>query len=454
MNHNIKKFIIIGSSSLAGISGRNLTCIRWDKLTPKINLRDFDVVIISTLAFGTSDQPNVDWATFFHILNPTIARDVSAHGGVFMIVGNPTFDVHLDKGKASAPFLSWTGLQLEWDIAHGDTMQFLDSRVNTNFATYCSYIAGWQYSLRSCSIGSTGYDAIEDVARSGGSIILHRDDIATNRHKNALATRIKVKHKVTGHQYSSTETTILHYILLPPINFSNDDTLLLVLRDVCNLPLAVNEPEWVKEWIAPNQIRIDAQIASLGIAMRKLQSELDAAQSDRNKSRQCLKLLYSRDHELEEIVRSVLRSLGAIIEDPTGDNKEDGWISVNAHNSILEGVLEIKSTEKDSFTEQGLRQLGEWKTRGIVERHKKFKGIFVGNSALMCSPDSRPYPFSDSFLKAATLSEVCILMTSDLYAVYQLHCEGALDYGAFWTALFSTNGLFSWKSDKGQSKSN
>ena len=123
-------------------------------------------------------------------------------------------------------------------------------------------------------------------------------------------------------------------------------------------------------------------------------------------------------------------------------NKEDGWGTVRVGTMTHEGVLEIKSTRSDQFGEDGRKQLLDWIDRGRTLRQKNYKGIFIGNSGVNQPPDKRPDAFSDSWKKAALLSQICALKSEHLYLVYILHVQKKLSLEDFWTQLFSTNGIF------------
>jgi hypothetical protein len=116
------------------------------------------------------------------------------------------------------------------------------------------------------------------------------------------------------------------------------------------------------------------------------------AQAEREKTRECLKLLYERGDQLEVVVRDILRGLGAHVEDPENPGKEDGWVTVQVSGQILEGVIEVKSTKNPQFGEDGIRQLLDWVDRGIQLRQKKYKGLFFGNSSVDKVINER-YPF-------------------------------------------------------------
>ena len=147
---------------------------------------------------------------------------------------------------------------------------------------------------------------------------------------------------------------------LPEINKNVDETLLIILRDLCGVESELPEPKWIQQYHAPGQSGIDSQIKTLREAIKCQCTQLEQLNKKRTQKRDCLKLLYEREFALEPIVRDILRLLGADVEDPVEKNKEDGWLIVSVDGLVLESVLEIKSTRSEQFDEGGRKQLIDW----------------------------------------------------------------------------------------------
>jgi hypothetical protein len=229
---------------------------------------------------------------------------------------------------------------------------------------------------------------------------------------------------------------------LPKADLNDEETLDLVLRDMCGIPVALPEPEWITNTSAPGQNIIEQEIADLRLEFDALMARYRDAEHRKSQGRSALGLLYQRGLQLEATVRQVLRSLGAVVEDPVEVGKEDGWITASAETEVFRGVLEVKSTKHEFFDESGLRQLADWKFRGVMQRQQKYKGICVGLSSVEKPVEDRPYPFNANWAKQATLQEIVAIRAEDLYVVYCLDQRGALDRDAFWRQVFTTDGVF------------
>ncbi|MGA9451178.1 MAG: hypothetical protein WBW41_07515, partial [Verrucomicrobiia bacterium] len=225
-------------------------------------------------------------------------------------------------------------------------------------------------------------------------------------------------------------------------------TLLIVLRDFCDAASELPEPEWVSGFNVPGQKAIDEKISQIRTTLSEQQAALEKAMIERVKARACLKLLYEREFALEPIVREILRELGATVEDPVEKNKEDGWVTIQVAGKDHEGVLEIKSAKSDQFSEDGRRQVLDWIERGRTLRGKNYKGIFIGNSAVtkpLKSLSDRPDAFSDSWRRAAKLSQICAIKSEELFLIFLLQKQGKVNLDDFWNNLFATDGIFDIK---------
>ena len=278
-------------------------------------------------------------------------------------------------------------------------------------------------------------------------IVIKRDYFCRNRYGNALAFSLRYLF-TKRNRYDDRDTIVESsgpMIFLPRISLNEDETLLLILKDVCGIESSLPEPEWIGEFNAPGQKAIDDEIRRISVELQNSVDSLRKAKEQRVDVRKCLKLLYEREYALEPVVRDILRGLGAHVEDPEEQNKEDGWIVVKVDSTTYEGVVEIKSTRSDQFGEDGRKQLLDWIDRGRTLRQKSYKGIFIGNSAVDKPIKERKWAFSDSWTKAAELSGICAMKTEDLYVIHLLKSRGVIDLNLFWRELFETKGIFAMK---------
>jgi len=441
MSFETKKILLIGAKGYdRDKDGLRLKCVPWNKLSTISNVRDYDVLIINLLGIkDTTEHEKVDWETFDQLLDFSAASDILKHEGKIIIVGDPRFSI-LDPLIAK-DFLDWTGATFIWDDQPGDTIKSNDLH---QFKNYEKHLRSWNYSLASCILNKETFSKrwdLRSIEQRGRIIETQLQTACYNRYKHALA--FYIEHVITNGDRILDRFGRIY--LLPEVSLDEDETLLMVLRDFCDAASELPEPEWVSGYSAPGQKTIDEKIKQIRVTLAEQQAVLEKAIIERTTARACLKLLYEREFALEPVVRDILGQLGAKVEEPVEKNKEDGWIAIQVAGKNYEGVLEIKSAKSDQFTEDGRKQLLDWIDRGRTLRHKKYKGIFIGNSAVTKPVKDRLNAFSDSWKKSAELSEICAIKSEELYYIYILHKQGKLELDVFWAKLFETNGVFDIK---------
>lgn len=460
------KVVIIGAKGYKmSAPDVRVDCFAWEQIAKIPNLRDYDTLVINLLGIpDETSRSKIKWDDVPSILNVGIASQILQHRGEIIVVGDPRFSIPRivttdRKGKniyKKTPFLQWTGIAFDWDNAPGDTIFFNDDYAHRHLKEYIKNLHQWNYSLSQVRKDVKTLSSVfnfESMAKDDLSLRIETDFFCRNRYRNALAFILYLQIVRESRNYShidsraSTET-ILKFgpiVFLPQIELSEDETLMIVLRDVCGIEASLPEPEWLTDYEAPGQKPVDEEINEIRGKIEVARECFHEAWKRRGQIRTCLKLLYEREIGLQSPVCDVLRGLGAHVEDPKELNKEDGWIAVSIGDQLHEGVLEIKSTRAGQFDEHGIRQLLDWIERGIRLRKKKYKGIFIGNSCVDKSLDERPWPFSDNWTKSIELHGMCALRTEDLYRIHLLKCAGNLDLDAFWQDIFETNGILDTK---------
>jgi len=454
------KVILIGAKGYQRTAeGLQVDCFLWGQIAKVRNIRDYDTIILDLLPFeNESSREEVAWEHFRSLLDFHSTMDVLINGGRIIVIGNPQFRMKLnqkqEKGEKDGEesneqeFLSWSGINFVWDSEPGDTIIFKNDYDHRRYAEYVNKLNRWDYSLATCHANIETLSSrfnLDYIEKQDCDINLSKDFFCYNRYKNGLAFSLRYQYRKHEYREWRVVEEFGPIIILPKISLPEDDTIQIVLTEICGIATNLPEPEWLSEFSAPGQKAIDDEITRIQGELENTFDRLEKAQDQRQECRKCLKLLYEREFALEPVVRDILRGLGAHVEDPVENNKEDGWIVVKLADTIVEGVLEIKSTKSDTFSEEGRKQLLDWIDRGRTLRQKNYKGIFIGNSAVDKPSKERPWAFSDSWSKAAELSEICALKTENLYVIHLLNARGKMDLDKFWRDLFDTNGIFDMK---------
>lgn len=454
------KVILIGAKGYQRTAeGLQVDCFLWSQIAQVRNIRDYDTIILDLLPLeNESSREEIAWEHFFSLLDFHSTMDVLQNGGMIIVIGDPRYRINLkqkheksekdSKESKEREFLSWTGIDFVWDSEPGDTVIFQNDYDHRQYSEYVNKLNRWEYSLATCNVNietlssrfNMGY-----IEKQSGDIHLSKDRFCYNRYKNGLAFALQYQYRKREYHDWRVVEEFGPIVILPKISLPEDDTIQIVLTEICGIATNLPEPEWLSEFPAPGQKAIDDEITRIKGELENTFDRLKKAQEQKQECRKCLKLLYEREFALEPVVRDILRGLGAHAEDPVENNKEDGWIVVKLGDTTKEGVLEIKSTKSDTFSEEGRKQLLDWIDRGRTLRRKNYKGIFIGNSAVDKPYKERPWAYSDSWSKAAELSGICALKTEDLYVIHLLNARGKLDLDQFWKDIFETNGIFDMK---------
>jgi hypothetical protein len=370
--------------------------------------------------------------------------------GAIYIIGDPRFKFKTKDG-ITYNFSEWTGLSFYWDNLPGDTVIYdrYTEQSFENYDLYINHLDNWDYSLKDVKINESIVTRIlnlEQLKKKSHKLRIDKHFFCKNRYDYGLAFELNFNLVKFGN-YSSgyREDSIQKYgpfIFLPKISLNDEETIEFVLKNLFNLEISSNKPVWIDSISVPSQNIFEQQISEIEEQITDLTEKLNEKKEQLESERNCLKLLYGINQDLEIVVREILRKLGAKIEEPEDSAKEDGWITVNSFNEIYEGVLEIKSTKADCFDEKGRKQILDWVNRGISLRQKKYKGIFIGNSSITKILNKRKFAFSDSWVKSAKIGEICAIKTEHLLVVYFLQLLNMINIDLFWKELFKTNGIF------------
>lgn len=446
----MQRVAIIGASDLKGNGGGvDLEAFGWEEVSRVANLSDYHTVVIDLLSPVPVEA--VDWEAFFGIANPARMLEVLRGGGRnnqgrIVVVGDPRFTVPLSNqsgpsGPNLVPFLSWTGMEFQWDDRPGRTKdcKFSDYRQREAYENYVSRLVEWAYSLvRVTAQGDTLVRTIATRTPPEVEVEVFLSPYCSSRYGTFLAGEAVLTVAQIGHHPHAALGSL---VFLPSLNVPAAEARALLLKGLLGIDLATSEPSWVTRTVAPGQSEIDSDLRALEQEVAALRARITERQAAKTAARQRLRLLYGQHADLEDAVRAVLRDLGAEVLLPKASNKEDGWIRVRVGDDVLEGVLEIKGTAKDQFDERGLRQLSEWVQNGL-DKGKTYKGIFVGNASATKPPAKRPNPFRGNFATRGAHQRFTVINSVGLLAAYEALVDGRLNRDTFWQRLFATDGVF------------
>jgi len=268
-----RKIALIGAKGYDQKSEDKIVdCFLWKDLSKISNLRDYDDIILDLLPLKGNCSDKKLQQEMHDKLNIFSSYDVLRNGGRIIVIGDPRFDITFDIGEKekksiTVSFLHWCGIDFTWDDAPGDTINYSSSYKYERYEEYISKFKKWTYSLDFCKLEDPLIKQIFNMSflkEKNISVKLGYERICTNRYNNGLIFKTYLYLAQTLYQYhSEREEKVAEYgdiIFLPEISASEDETLLIVLRNFCGIQLELPEPEWLAEFEVPGQGNVDSEI--------------------------------------------------------------------------------------------------------------------------------------------------------------------------------------------------
>ncbi len=433
----MKRVAVIGWEA-ASVSNDDYTVsfFGWHYDSSSVNLKDYHFWV---LLCDTMEDPNNQ---FWQLLRPDYVHHALLHKTTIFVIGHP-FGQISTSGSYWDGFMWWTGLRFDWDEATSTADgRHVEEESQFELSTYLDKIHKARFALEHFR---EYMDIVEPVSESRRFTFVQTPFIR-NRYGRSIAFALTLRFWERSSR-SQNWRHVRDYgrlVVLPPNSSDLGTALGEFLTERFSLSLREEPPVWILATEAPGQIALDEGLAEANQELEIVQQKISRLSLERVMVRSCLNLLYQTGPALEEAVLDALVRLGADVENPVEPGREDGWILVNDPSSgPLEGVLEIKGTQKPQFDSYGPKQLLEWVNRGIELRTKRYKPIFIGNPSASLPLDERANPFPDNWVKQAALGHIAALTSQTLFEAIQRLEAGTFDKADFWNRLFATEGVFS-----------
>jgi hypothetical protein len=459
-----KRIAVLGLADMTASSAAwSVHSFPWSYKGETTVIADYDVAIVNLLETGPQETfiprglpTEIDGDVVLGLLRA--AGQILLAGGEIVVLGHPEVSV---KPQSRGPFAGhwsslpeWTGMLLQWEERAGDQVELLvregDKNSGARFLPYLRLLERYEYSLidarpsehflRTAGLTPT----IENIGEVERTLRLGTRQLARTRRGLAVASEhdLRVLYRPIrrpGEGWTAREGGTV--VLLPGCGMPAREAVAFLLREVYGVNVAVPAPPWLASLPAPGEAWLVPQLAAAQAELDAAAAKLATLEAQRAEVRDVLGTLAIGDDELEDRVRELLARLGADVEPPIEPNKEDGWIHVKVGGKALDGVLEIKSTRKDTFDETGPRQLREWVPRTQRARGGTYKGIFIGNSAYARAPSERSDPFSSSFRKSCEDEGFVAVTVATLLRELGRVVDDGADPAEFWEKFFQARGV-------------
>ncbi len=406
------KILVIGSKG----HPREVQCYNWAEIDKVPNIADQDAVIIDMTSLTESILekiiPSVSEAYFKENFFVKLLR---SEGQVFVItvptarvrVGNTTYDNYW-----------WNPFTLEFEREKGDIIE----NVNNKFQRYFNNVKSWNFTM--------DFDREADLVERFTKGFSHKKliyELAQTRYRALIGIQFLLP---TGARFC---------FLPPPTEISTKTAIDIILEDFFGVKTSeMPEPDWAKEMKVPGEKEIEKRIEKSLDRIKTEKEEIEKLKQEMQNITKFRKLCYAEDKELEQIVWTTFRELGAKVIEPKERNKEDGWIETK----FGKGVLEIKKAAK-SASRVHTRQLDNWVGNSIANG-EKCKGVLIinhfGDKPLKERKEPFPSDVRDHAKKARSGNPFCLLTTVELFRALCTFKEGKVSSDEIFKKIFEADG--------------
>lgn len=436
-----RKALLIGNHALRVPEGTtSLDCIAWRQLHQLRNPRDFDVIVIDLPeASGVTPESLVLFATKFDV--STMVDLIVSRCQLFLL-GDPRLEIPWKLGGASVPgpVADLAGIGTAWLSERGERLEKGDNPDFSPLKSYLETVRSYSYSLESWSASTSLQTAFAQRAlggRAGTKLVTGVRNLLATRAGHPVAFQV---HYSALNGAGRVEPIAGRVEFLPRTEKLGDEGARRILELILEISPGATVPSWLSDFSVPGEVEnLQAQEEQerrreeTDVTLRELREEQE-------KNRRVLGLLFESGEALESLVFEAMEELGASVEVPTESGQEDGAIVVKLAGENRRAVLEVGGTRGEGHSENRIRQLLAWVNRSLELNGFKSKGVFVGNSSNALDPSSRPFPFSDSWVRSAKAWDFSALRSEDLLAAVLAHRRNELDLGAFWRSIFNESG--------------
>ena len=187
-----------------------------------------------------------------------------------------------------------------------------------------------------------------------------------------------------------------------------------LLIDFCKMEISSKEPIWINDIKTHNEEKLLISKNKLKERIKKEGGKIRDTNLRIRNERNIKRILYTDGIELEENIKKLFRNVGL---KPYREkiSEEDCFIKSKYGNFLFE----IKGSIS-SFNKKGVRQLADWYDEFEGRGFKIDRCIFLGNHFKNIPINKRPYPFEDNIIIFAEKNEFLLLLTTDLFELYNL----------------------------------
>jgi hypothetical protein len=304
-----RRILILGSANHSKL----VTAYEWHKLPSKLNVSDFDTLILDLSPFQDREYArSIDvkllpsWQQF--------ARHVFSNDSEVIAIGSPRFVL------GTHPFVEatwWLPLEFECVYETGEDIR----EISPDFSFYFAHVRRWFFHLERIALKSADitHDYLAVGARMADQMRTPVESLAQTRFHRAIGFKINLNAYLGSSHAVHFSGDV--YWLPEPTEISVSEAIGLILSERYGLQFEKAPPTWLGQFRLPSNEPIINQIKEDEAAIATLTKQLEVRKIQLAQASRFLKLLYEQGEDvLEPIVRETLRELGAQVDDPKPSN--------------------------------------------------------------------------------------------------------------------------------------
>ena len=433
-----KRILVLGSEG----HGRAVQAHPWDQLPEKLNVADYEVVILNFTAFedrALAERFPVDrlpdQSAMARLLFSQSSEVVSI-GDPRTLIGPPpdARPILFDRRQRADYWLPFA-LPVEDNIGESYSVASDDWR------PFFDQFSRWQWILSGNPAPMGAFDDAQQyvapVTDRAAAVSFEITAIAETRFQKPIAVKIQL---LAEQILNSRPIPILEsgpaYWLPAPDQVSTAEAIDHLLRERYGIARRARVPQWIDGYSLPAEAPIAAEMDDLNQELEERSKLLHAAQGKAEEVARPKQVLFEKGLALEAVVRDVLRELEARVDDPEAEGIEDGLLFQGKRAA----VIEVKGRD-GGIKQADIRQVVQWASEAKLRDGITYKPLIIANPHCETRLEERGEPLTGNARSYAENGEVGLLTTAQLYEALRQHQLGELDINAFWNSVFNAVGI-------------
>jgi len=434
------KIVVITKDRISkpSIKGFDIHNYLWDGFGNKdLNLRDYDGIILDLTELDEKAS-GINWVVFSKLLGFEVTKDVLMEASSFIIViGNP----FTSGGEYNVAEL--LGVKLRLIEGKGESIKKTKHFETSKYKNYLQHIKSYQYSFDQ----PNGVQEIKyNAERLGYRHIVDSTEYLITKAGKVIAAQLEpIIYQGSNAGIRRNEIGIYKgkLVFLPISELDRSESIRLLLEVNKEVDSDSPEPEWVRSIEVVGEDNVNGKISDQQSIIEEATDFKNVLLSELAELRKPLDVLYKSDKHLEESIKDLLKTIGAIIIEPETSDKVEFYIKLNE----LKFVVEVKSTINATIDKKGLRQVVDWQNDAFDITGEDYKPLVITSTQYDKPLDIRNSEIlPPNLIEYSTKKGIAVITVVSLYKASQDIIKGNINVDSLLNQLNSVSGLYEYSS--------